>query len=397
MKRFCLMASLLIVPVLGMACAHAAMTDREPPSDPEFRVVPVTGPFEFASSIAFLPDGSILITERPGVLKLIDPRGGTHPVEGLPSMLVMAHAGLICVVADPAFAANRTVYLSYVHGSEAASTIRVMRARLDAGGYELTDTKVIFESTPSSRVEHLGGRMLVTDDGYLFLTLGDRQERERAQDLTDYAGSIIRIHTDGSIPRDNPFASVLGAKPEIWSYGHRNPQGLALDPVTGRLWSHEHGAMGGDELNLILPGRNYGWPIITYGTEYSGDPIGEGVAKDGLEQPVYYWVPDIAPSGLAVHTIGETTTFWVGTLVGQALIRLQMKDGRIVSEQRFLQNEVGRIRDVSLAADGHLYLAIDAPEAAFYRLDALEPTAATETLPETESWTSRATRHSRPD
>lgn len=376
-----LRAGLLAIAGFTLPFAHAAMTDvgdgLELGPVPQFQPKPVSGPLEFPSSIAFLPNGERLISQRPGMLKLIHADGTSRSIEGLPPMLVLAHAGLMCVVADPGFAANRTVYLSYVHGTEAASTVRVMRARLDPQNYSLIEQKIIFESTPSSRVEHLGGRMLVTEEGYLFVTLGDRQERDRAQDLTDHAGSIIRIHTDGSIPEDNPFASAFGVRPEIWSYGHRNPQGLALDPATGNLWAHEHGAMGGDELNLILPGRNYGWPIITYGTEYSGESIGEGVEKEGLEQPVYYWLPDIAPSGLAVQTKGDVTTFWIGTLVGQALIRLQMKEGRIVNERRFLHNEVGRIRDVALAVDGHLYLATDAPDGALYRLDALESTAAT--------------------
>jgi glucose/arabinose dehydrogenase len=380
-----LRAALLTVLALGLPGAQGVMTEAgdggEQEPVPQFQATPVSEPLEFPSSIAFLPHDENLISERPGVLKLVHADGSSHAIEGLPPMLVLAHAGFICAVTDPGFAGNGHVYLSYVHGTETASTIRVMRARLDRERYALSEQKVIFESTPSSRVEHLGGRMLVTDDGYLFVTLGDRQEAERAQDLTDTAGSIIRIRTDGSIPHDNPFASVLGARPEIWSYGHRNPQGLALDPATGNLWAHEHGAKGGDELNLILPGRNYGWPIISYGTEYSGEPIGEGVEKEGLEQPVYYWHPDIAPSGLAIETKGSVTTFWISTLVGQALIRLQMKDGRIVAERRFLQNEIGRIRDVSLAVDGHLYLATDAPDGGVYRLDAIASTAVTEALP----------------
>jgi aldose sugar dehydrogenase len=386
MSAFAPRAWLLVSAAFLFPSAQAVMTEAgegvELEPVPQFHATPVSEPLEFPSSFAFLPDGESLVSERSGLLKLVHANGSSRPIEGVPPMLVLAHAGLICVAADPGFAANRTVYLSYVHGTETASTIRVMRARLDPLRYALIEQKVIFESTPSSRVEHLGGRILVTEDGYLFLTLGDRQEPDRAQDLTDYAGSIIRIRTDGSIPPDNPFVSVFGARPEIWSYGHRNPQGLALDPATGKLWAHEHGAMGGDELNLILPGRNYGWPIITYGTEYSGEPIGEGVEKEGLEQPVYYWLPDIAPSGLAVETKGHVTTFWIGTLVGQALIRLQMKEGGIVSERRFLQNEVGRIRDVSLAVDGHLYLATDAPEGGFYRVDALESTAVTEAPPD---------------
>ena len=228
--------------------ASARITEQDeliaPASPTEFEAVRIAGPFEFPWSIAFLPDNSILVTERPGRLQLIQPGSVAREVAGLPPILKKDLAGLLDVAIDPGFAENRIVYLSYVHGTAAASTIRVLRAKLD-GNRMLVDPHVIFESYPATRsAEQLGGRIAITSDGYLFLTLGDRWKPERAQDLSDHAGSIVRIRTDGSIPKDNPFVSMPGARPEIWSYGHRNPQGLAIDARTGRLWSHEHGPMG---------------------------------------------------------------------------------------------------------------------------------------------------------
>jgi glucose/arabinose dehydrogenase len=243
-----------------------------------------------------------------------------------------------------------------------------MSAKLGRSGKKLVEQKVIFESTPATSTKQVGGRIAFMD-GHLFLTLGYRGQPERAQDLSHHAGSIIRIRTDGSVPQDNPFVSVPDARPEIWTYGHRNPQGLAFDTRTGQLWSHEHGPLGGDELNLIVAGRNYGWPVITHGLDYSGEPIGEGTAKEGMEQPVHYWTPGIAPSGLAVETVGGTTVFWIGALVGQSLVRLDMEDGRIVREERLLRNELGRIRDVRIGPDGLLYVITDDPEGTFYRLE----------------------------
>jgi glucose/arabinose dehydrogenase len=225
--------------------------------------------------------------------------------------------------------------------TETSSTIRVLRASLDQRRPKLKNKQVIFESSPPApSVEQLGGRIAVTSGGYLFLTLGDRWERKRAQDLADHAGSIIRIRTDGSVPQDNPFVSLPGAKPEIWSYGHRNAQGLAFHARSGQLWSHEHGPKGGDELNLIISGRNYGWPVITHGIGYADEPIGEGTAKESMEQPIHHWTPSIAPSGLALEGLDRVTGLWLG-----------------------------RIRDVRIDANGLVYFITDDPAGVLYRLE----------------------------
>lgn len=334
-----------------------------------FSAVEVAGPFEYPWSFAFLPDRSILVTERPGRLQLIAPGLTPREVTGLPPIFSSNHAGLLDVAIDPGFPENRIVYLSYAHESAAGFTMRVLRAKLDHNR-ALIDHRIIFESHLAANSDtQLGGRIAVTDDGHLFLSLGDGWKAELAQDLSVHDGSIIRILTDGSIPEDNPFLSVARARPEVWSYGHRNPQGLAIDPETGLLWSHEHGPMGGDELNLIIGGRNYGWPIVTYGLDYSGKPIGEGTAKDGMQQPIHYWTPAIAPSGLSIQNNKDITIFWIGALAGQSLIRLEMQNGQIVHEQRFFKGEVGRIRDVRTDSGGALYFITDSPEGRLFRLE----------------------------
>jgi aldose sugar dehydrogenase len=329
----------------------------------------VAGPFEFPWSIAFLPDGSLLVTERVGRLQLIQFGLGPREVAGLPTILNHDHAGLLDIAVDPGFAENRIVYFSYVHGTKDLSCVRVLKARLNQQNLRLTEHQIIFDSTPAEITELFGGRMVITGDGHLFLTLGDRWKPERAQDLSNHGGKIVRIRTDGSIPQDNPFVLIPDARPEIWTYGHRNPQGLALDARTNHLWSHEHGPLGGDELNLIVAGRNYGWPVITHGLDYSGKPIGEGTAKEGMEQPTHFWTGSTAPSGLAVENKGAITVFWIGALAGRSLVRLEMEHGRIVREHRLLQNELGRIRDVRISPDGLVYLITDSYRGALYRLD----------------------------
>jgi glucose/arabinose dehydrogenase len=245
-----------------------------------------------------------------------------------------------------------------------------MKAKLDDQNEALTDQQILFESTPGAKPEQLGGRIALTPDGYLFLSLGDRWAGDPAQDLTQDEGTIIRIRTDGSIPVDNPFRWLLGARPEIWSYGHRNPQGLAFDATRKELWSDEHGPQGGDELNLILPGHDYGWPVITYGTDYSGRPIGNGVAQTGLEQPVHYWVPtSIAPSGLALESDPSHRIVWMSTLAAETLVRLTFGDGCTFSEDHFLEHRLGRLRDVRIDPSGVLYVLTDGPEGMLYRLD----------------------------
>ena len=343
----------------------------EPDAPTEISIVQIAGPFEFPWSIAFLPDGSTLVTERVGRLQLIQHGMAPSEIAGIPSILNDDQAGLLDVAVDPAFGENRTVYLSYVHGTTSSSAVRVLKARLDQASLRLTEHQVIFESAPGTITKLFGGRIAVTHDGYLFLTLGERWQPERAQDLSKNAGKIIRIRTDGSVPQDNPFISVPGAQPQIWTYGHRNPQGLAFDARTNKLWSHEHGPLGGDELNLILPGRNYGWPVITYGLDYSGKPIGEGAAKEGMEQPFHFWPAAIAPSGLAIESTGDITVFWITALAGRALVRLEMEHGRIVREHRLLQNKFGRIRDVRISPDGLLYMITDSSGGALYRLESI--------------------------
>jgi glucose/arabinose dehydrogenase len=350
-------------------------------STPDFRVVRVAGPFEDPWSIAFLPDGGMLVTERPGRLQYI-PAGGpsSSPIAGLPPILTGEHAGLMDVILDPDFAHNRTVYLSYAHGTDDASTVRVLKATLDLAGTALSDQQVMFEAQPYAlELINYGGRLAFDAGGLLYLTLGDRYEEKRAQDLGDDWGSVIRMRRDGSFPEDNPFVGKAGARPGIWSYGHRNPQGLAVDAQTGQIWLHEHGPMGGDELNLIQRGHNYGWPVVTYGLGYDGKPISALTHADGMDQPVYYWVPSIAVSGLALYQADRVPqwhgTLWAGSLAGEMLVRLSLADGKVVREERLLKEMFGRIRDVRVGPDGLIYIVNDSPEGALYRIEPLHRSA----------------------
>ena len=337
---------------------------------PQLTSEQVAGPFDSPRSVGFLPDGWFLVAEKQGRLLLVRPDGEGVPISGAPDVLTEGHGGFIDLAVDPNYAVNDTIYLSYLVGTADSSTIRVMKAKLDDQNEALTDQQILFESTPGAKPEQLGGRIALTPDGYLFLSLGDRWAGDLAQDLTQDEGTIIRIRTDGSIPADNPFRWLLGARPEIWSYGHRNPQGLAFDVTRKELWSDEHGPQGGDELNLILPGHDYGWPIITYGTDYSGRPIGNGVAQTGLEQPVHYWVPtSIAPSGLALESDPSHRIVWMSTLAAETLVRLTFGDGCTFSEDHFLEHRLGRLRDVRIDPSGVLYVLTDGPEGMLYRLD----------------------------
>ncbi len=345
--------------------AHFVLADG-----PQLNSERIAGPFDLPRSVGFLPDGSFLVTEKPGRLQLVRTTGESHQIAGVPEVLTNGHGGLLDLALDPNFAANATIYFSYLVGQEEASMMRVMKAKLDDRAQTLTDQQVLFESTPGARPEQIGGRLAVTPDGYLFLSLGDRWSGDPAQDLSKDEGKIIRIRTDGSIPDDNPFRWRVGARPEIWSYGHRNPQGLAYDAKRGELWSDEHGPQGGDELNLVLKGQNYGWPIITYGVDYSGRPIGIGSAKPGLEQPVHYWVPiSIAPSGLALESDPSNRIIWISTLAAQSVIRLTLGEGCSVVEDRFLEQRLGRLRDVRLDPNGVLYVLTDGDEGMLFRLN----------------------------
>jgi aldose sugar dehydrogenase len=334
---------------------------------PDLVAVRLTAPFDLPWSLAFLPDGSFLITERPGKLQHVRPGSANREVSGTPPVLHDLHGGLLDVVVDPDFATNNLIYMSYLQGEKEASTMRVMRARYDEQNEALADQQVIFEGTPGARPDQIGGRIVVTEDGYLFLTLGDRWDRAVPQNLAVHGGSIIRIRTDGSVPEDNPFKARVDARDEIWTYGHRNPQGLALDRTTGQLWEIEHGNRGGDELNIIQRGRNYGWPIATYSTEDDESPIGTKEIE-GTEQPIHYWIPlSIAPSGLAVETNASGTTIWLGSLSRQMVVRLTLAGNCVVAEKHFLKGQLGRIRDIRIDPNGTVYIL---PEnGALYRLE----------------------------
>jgi glucose/arabinose dehydrogenase len=316
-------------------------------------------------SLAFLPDGRMLVTERPGRLRIVDRTGGvSEPLAGVPEVYARGQGGLLDIALSPEFERERLVYLSFAEAGKGGAGTAVMRGRLGARGLEKPE--VIWRQQPKvSGSNHFGSRILFRRDGTLFVTLGERfNYSDNAQDLSTTLGKIVRINPDGSTPRDNPFASRAGARPEIWSYGHRNVQAAALDPDTGRLWTVEHGARGGDELNHPEAGKNYGWPMISYGRHYSFLPIGEGTTKEGMEQPVYYWDPVIAPSGMLFYT-SNLFAAWkgnilVGSLTPGGLVRLIMKDGQVAREERYLAELGERIRDVRQAPDGSLYLVTDA-------------------------------------
>lgn len=343
----------------------------EPQTVDAVQVETVLGELERPWSLAFLPDGRMLITERPGRLLLIDlEQRRRHTVEGLPNIEPHGQGGLLDVALHPRFADNGWIYLSYAGKGPGGYATEVARARLD--GRHLRDWQVLITATPhTDSTRHFGSRLAFDPDGYLFITTGDRGARDRAQDLGDLAGSVLRLHDDGSVPEDNPFVGREDARPEIYSYGHRNPQGLAIHPDTGEPWVQEHGPRGGDEINRILPGRNYGWPVITYGKEYYGPGIGD-TRQEGMEQPVYHWTPSIAPSGMVFYS-GDRFPNWRGDLLNgalklQHLNRLVMERGEVQDEIRLLESLHHRIRDVRQGPDGYVYLLVDGDRAPLLRL-----------------------------
>jgi aldose sugar dehydrogenase len=321
-------------------------------------------------SIAFLPNGDALVTERPGRLRIV--RQGKlvpEPVDGVPAVLHSSQGGLLEVAPHPNFASNRMLYLTFskplADGKQA--TTALVRGRFEND--RLTNVEQLFESVSQGR-GHFGGKLAFDKSGYLFLTLGDRQvppegnlEAHPAQDLSNHHGKMIRLHDDGRVPTDNPFVKREGARPEIWSYGHRNVQGIAIHPETGDVWTDEHGPQGGDELNRLQPGRNYGWPVIGFGVNYqTGLAIHSGTHREGMEQPVHIWVPSIGISGLMIYT-GDRFSQWkgnlfVGGMVGQQLGRLTLQGQRITSEETLVP-QMGRIRDVRQSPDGYIYLVTD--------------------------------------
>lgn len=319
-------------------------------------------------ALAFLPDGRMVVTERAGRIRIVTRDGKVSlPLEGVPKVFASGQGGLLDIILDRGFAQNRTVYISYAEPFDGGGRTAVARAALDAGETpRLADAKVIYrQHGPASRGNHFGSRIVQTADGNLFITNGEHfTDRDMAQTLDNDLGKIVRITPDGSAPKDNPFVSRQGARPEIWSYGHRNPQGLTLNPADDTLWEQEHGAMGGDEINVITPGKNYGWPKVSYGVNYDGSPVGTGKPRmEGVTDPVWHWTPSIAPSGMTFYT-GDLFPPWKGSLFNGALkfkllSRLEMKDGKPVKEERMLQGLNERIRDVRQGPDGALYLVTD--------------------------------------
>lgn len=329
-------------------------------------------------AIAFLPDGRLLVTERPGRLRIVSADGRlSAPVAGVPAVYAEGQGGLLDVTLDPGFADNKLIYLSFSEAGNGSAGTAVGRGRLvhDADDTNrLDDVTVIFRQQPKVRGGlHFGSRLVFGRDGTLFVTLGERYQRERAQRPGEHLGKLVRVNADGTVPADNPFVNTPGTLPEIYSLGHRNVQGAALHPATGRLWTIEHGARGGDEINAPEAGKNYGWPIITYGLDYSGARIGEGTAKEGLEQPLWYWDPSIAPSGAAFYT-GARFPAWhgnlfVGALKARLLVRLELDGMKVVHEERLLADLQERIRDVRAGPDGFVYLATDSPDGRILRLE----------------------------
>ena len=336
----------------------------------DYRVVTVTEGLMRPWSMAWLPSGDMLVTEMPGRLRIVrDGQLLPEAVPGVPEVLYTGQGGLFEVIPHPNFSENRWIYLSYAKEEGDTSVTAVVRGRLEND--QLSNVVEIF-SPEAAGFGHYGGKIVFDDEGYMFLALGERQAPARgdltahpAQDLSNHHGVIVRLNDDGSVPDDNPFVGQDGALPEIWSYGHRSPQGLVIHPETGDLWESEHGPQGGDELNLIEPGNNYGWPVIGRGTNYGsiGSPIHGAIGQQGMEQPVHFWVPSIAASGLMVYT-GDKFPMWHGSIIsgalaGEQLARLHMSDDyREVIVEETLAYDMGRIRDVRQGPDGYIYLAI---------------------------------------
>lgn len=360
-KMACILPSLFALLLSSLAIAA-----------PKLNVVTVAEGLEHPWSLVFLPDGDALVSERAGRLRLIrQNRLQDKPVSGLPIVAVGGQGGLLDLALHPDFARNRWLYFSYSHQSDNGLTTRLARARYQNGA--LQGLEVLFDALPrASTRHHFAGRLLFDREGYLYLSVGDRGDMANAQNLRHHAGSIIRLHDDGRVPADNPFINRSDARPEIFAYGVRNPQGLALHPTTGAIWEHEHGPRGGDEINIIRKGINYGWPAITYGIDYSGAIISELTHAKGMAQPLHYWVPSIAPSGMAFYT-GERLPGWkgdlfIGALAGRKLVRLRFAGERLIQEEALLTELDERIRAVVDAPDGTLWLLTDAAKGRVLRV-----------------------------
>lgn len=363
--RILLAAASLIVLVLPIEAAQRFETELLP-----VEAEPVAE-FSHPWGMTMLPSGDFLVTERDGRLWRLSAGGAKTEIDGLPDVAARGQGGLLDVAADPQFAENNRIFFTFSEPGRGGSGTALASATLD--GDRLDQLRILFSMNRKTRQSrHYGSRIVFAPNDTLFVTTGDRGDRPRAQDPFDHAGSIIRLNRDGSVPQDNPFSDGQRGAPEIWSIGHRNAQGAAAHPETGELFTVEHGARGGDEINTPKAGRNYGWPVISYGRHYSGAEIGEGTARPGMEQPLHYWDPSIAPSGMAFGT-GERFPEWnghlfVGALVDRKLVRLTFDDGKPVPAEILFEGEFGRIRDVDFFADGNLYLLTDEDPGALIRV-----------------------------
>jgi glucose/arabinose dehydrogenase len=349
---------------------YEVVEDRVESQSQDFRLIKLASGFNNPWSMAFLPDGNMLISERAGDLYLFDFEKLVK-VSGLPEIREFGQGGLLDLALHPNFERNKWLYFSYAgkNGREYGTVLA--RARLE--GSELSNLQILFSiNNFSNSNRHFGGRIAFDNEGFVYLTIGDRGERDRSQDTQDHAGTVIRLRSDGSIPDSNPFVKGDGAA-EIFSYGHRNPQGMILNPISGDIWIHEHGAKGGDEVNILENGKNYGWPIISYGTHYDGTKIGVGTEAPGMEQPIVFWDPSIAPSGMMFYE-GDKFPNWsgnifLGALAKQHLRRLIIEGDQIVGQEVLLQSKIGRIRDVREGTDGFIYLLTDSNNGSLYKLE----------------------------
>jgi len=361
-------ASTLVLPVVSQS-AHAEIVQSE---EHRFEAVVLADGLENPWGLSFLPDGRILVTERPGRLRVFMPgQGLSAPITGLPPVAARGQGGLLDVVLHPDYAANGWIYMSYATPHEGGARIAVSRARLDGGA--LRDLETIFVArNPGSGGVHFGSRLAFGSDGKLYVSVGERGNANQAQNPKNNNGTVLRLNDDGSIPADNPFVGRDDALPSIFTFGHRNPQGMIRHPTRNEIWLHEHGPKGGDEINRLIAGANYGWPVVTFGRSYAGFPIGEGSAKDGMAPPLHHWTPSIAPSGMMFYD-GDAFPNWrgnlfVGSLKFRYLARLVLDGTRVVSEERLIERDFGRVRDVRQGPDGMIYVLTDESDGQLIRL-----------------------------
>lgn len=362
----------VIAIVISVAFVCMALIHRHGanlPPDMELKVETVAKGLKMPWAMAFLPDGNWLVTERIGKLRIVK-NGEVDPMEitGLPPILYRGQGGLLDIALHPDYATNGWIYISYSspkasgeEGEDGGANTALLRAKLK--DHALTDVQVLFKALPNVRSgPHFGGRIVFDKKGYVFLSLGERGQKENAQNLAKDQGKVVRLHEDGRIPTDNPFVKTAGARPEIWSYGHRNPQGMVMHPTTGVLWEHEHGPQGGDELNIVERGQNYGWPLVTFGIDYDNSIISEDTAREGLTQPVIYWKPSIAPCGMAFITSDKFKNWkgdlLVGSLKFNYLQHLVVKGNKVLSREIIL-DKIGRVRDIRQGPDGYIYVVLE--------------------------------------